>query len=102
MALEMRWKLTEIFAPVLSVNELIHWRITVDKSQAHFLYFTFESNEGLVFYSTEQTTLTNPQEGREISIYTHTSLLTQVQHMLSHLKKQVDFDLYASTESTSA
>ncbi len=36
----------------LQSKELYYCRLRVPKDEAYFVYFTFESNEGLCFYST--------------------------------------------------
>ena len=38
-------------------KELYYTRIRVSKDDAYFVYFTFESNEGLCFYSTVDESL---------------------------------------------
>jgi hypothetical protein len=55
-------------------KELYYTRLRVPKDDAYFVYFTFESNEGLCFYSTVDESLRGayrdidvrcPIEGRE-------------------------------------
>jgi hypothetical protein len=55
-------------------KELYYTRLRVPKDDAYFVYFTFESNEGLCFYSTVDESLKGayrdidvrcPIEGRE-------------------------------------
>ena len=38
-------------------KELYYTRLRVNKDDAYFIYFTFESNEGLCFYSTVDDSL---------------------------------------------
>ena len=72
-------------------NDLIKYKIRVSKAFSSFVYFTFESNEGLCFYSTLEDSL--KQEYRDIIVHVHKSLHEQFQSVLSHLQKKEPIEI---------
>ncbi len=61
--------------PYQQSKELYYTRLRVPKDEAYFVYFTFEANEGVCYYSTVEESLRGsyrdidvrtPIEGREV------------------------------------
>ena len=73
------------------IMKLQHYIIKVPKDQAAFTYFQLEANEGLCFYSTLDSSLS--QTYREIELFSPISLETEVTHFLNHLKNEVPFEI---------
>jgi len=71
--------------------KLQHYIIKVPKDQAAFTYFQLESNEGLCFYSTLDTSLS--QTYREIELFSPLSLEKEVSHFLEYLKNEVPLEI---------
>ncbi len=71
--------------------KLQHYIIKVPKDQAAFTYFQLEANEGLCFYSTLDSSLS--QTYREIELFSPISLEKEVANFLEHLKSEVPFDV---------
>ncbi len=71
--------------------KLQHYIIKVPKDQAAFTYFQLESNEGLCFYSTLDSSLTLPY--REIELFSPISLEKEVTHFLEYLKNEVPLEI---------
>ena len=71
--------------------KLQHYIIKVPKDQAAFTYFQLESNEGLCFYSTLDTSLS--QTYREIELFSPLSLKKEVTHFLEYLKNEVPLEV---------
>lgn len=76
-------------------NKLKHFVIRVSKADAAFIYFQFESNEGLCFFSTMKSSLNEPF--RDIEIFSHLSLEKEIDHLLSYLGESIEIQ-YILTE----
>jgi len=76
------------------VLEKIHLR--VKKADASFLYFLFESNEGLGFYSTLKNEIGSPD--REILFQFHSSLLPEVKNLFLQFSKTHFIEIIDSSQ----
>lgn len=65
--------------------------IRVPKHQSSFCYFIFESNEGIAFYSTMQSSL--KKQYRDIEIYSPIELKDNLMGILGHLRSKVDLSI---------
>lgn len=75
-----------IMKPTAKDNRLLHLVIRVPKSHSAFIYFTFEANDGLCFYSTLESTPGQPY--RDIDIKSHISLADEVLRLIDVLSKE--------------
>jgi hypothetical protein len=72
-------------------DKLINLVIEVDKKDSSFIYFTFEANEGLCFYST-----LNHEEGdqtRMMDINITSSLKNEFLTVFNFLKESIDIKI---------
>jgi hypothetical protein len=72
----------------MNKNKLKHFIIRVSKADAAFIYFQFESNEGLCFFSTMKSSLKEPF--RDIEIFSPISLEQEIDHLLNYLGQSID------------
>ena len=68
---------------MINNNELKHFIIRVSKEDSAFIYFQFEANEGLCFFSTLKSSLKQPY--RDIEIFSPISLEKEFSHLLNYL-----------------
>lgn len=68
-------------------NQLYHHVIRVSKEDSAFVYFQLESNEGLGFFSTLNSSMGEPF--RDIEIFSPISLTKEVDHFLSYLGTKI-------------
>jgi hypothetical protein len=71
--------------------------IRVSKEDSSFVYFTFESNEGLCFYSTLKSSL--QKEYRDVSIFCTPDFIEDVERILTILSQKFPLE-YLSKELT--
>lgn len=73
-------------------NQLLnYYLLEVDKADSSFLYFTFESNEGLCFYSTQKHV-----EGdlkRLLEVYSPIEFTENLEELINHLRKTVNIKI---------
>lgn len=72
-------------------NRLNHYIIRVPKEEAAFIYFQFEANEGLCFFSTLDATLGEPF--RDIEIFSPMSLKDEMTHLLDYLASTISLQI---------
>ena len=72
-------------------NKLKHLIIRVPKSEASFVYFQFESNDGLCFYSTLESSLKEPF--RDIDIKTHETLSEELMRLIVLLQNKFSLEV---------
>ena len=72
-------------------NQLIHLIIRVPKAESAFTYFQFESNEGLCFYSTLESSM--GQGYRDLDIKGHLSLKNEIFHVINTLKTKFNLEV---------
>lgn len=74
--------------------------IRLTKEASSFLYFQLESNEGLAFYSTLESSV--GQEFRDLQI-THTiEFQEEVNNLLTHFQKQYPLEILEEKEITNS
>ncbi len=73
------------------INTLKRLIIRVNKTDAAFIYFQFEANDGLCFYSTLESSLGAPF--RDIEIKTHNSLANELIRLIDHLKNVLHLEI---------
>lgn len=79
----------------MNKDKLKHFIIRVSKADAAFIYFQFEANEGLCFFSTMKSSLSEPF--RDIEIFSPLSLESEIDHLLKYLGENIDMH-YVLTE----
>jgi hypothetical protein len=68
--------------------------IRVPKEQSAFTYFQLESNEGLCFYSTLESSLGEPF--RDLELKGHSSLKAELDHLLERLSLEFPMEILSS------
>ena len=69
---------------------LNHRIIRTSKADSAYVYFQFEANEGLCFYSTLPESLGTPY--RDIEIFSPQSLNQEFEHLLNYLGQEVSIE----------
>ncbi|MBC77906.1 MAG: hypothetical protein CME64_18005 [Halobacteriovoraceae bacterium] len=77
-------------------KKLRQMRLRVTKADSSFLYFTFESNEGLAFYSTLNES--SDEHHRDILLHTTPEYYTPVLNLLEHLRKKMPIEVLFDKE----
>ncbi len=75
----------------MNYNQLFHFEYKTNKEDASFIYFTFESNEGIAFYST-----LDHEEGqldRVIQFNVPAFMLENFNNLIDHLSKRLKLKL---------
>lgn len=72
-------------------KELYYMRIRVSKDDAFFVYFTFESNEGLCFYSTVDDSLKGSY--RDIDVKCPIEARENLKALLARLQSEMRLDV---------
>lgn len=72
-------------------KELYYMRIRIPKDDAYFVYFTFEANEGLCFYSTVDESLRG--QYRDIDVKCPVELRDTLLSLISRLKSEMRLDV---------
>ena len=69
-------------------SRLNRFIIRVSKNDAAFIYFQFEANEGLCFFSTMAESLSQPY--RDIQVLSPLSVSNEINHLLDYLGQEID------------
>jgi len=72
-------------------KQLAFFKIRVPKDEAYFVYFTFESHEGLCYYSTDDDSLKGTY--RDILTWTPIELKKDLENLLSLFQTQFRLDI---------
>jgi hypothetical protein len=72
-------------------KELYYTRLRVPKDDAYFVYFTFESNEGLCFYSTVDESLRG--QYRDIDVKCSIELRETLVSLINRMKSEFRLDV---------
>ncbi len=72
-------------------KQLYYCRLRVSKDDAYFVYFTFESNEGLCFYSTVDESLKG--QYRDIDVKTSIEMQGPLKKLLERLQTELRLDI---------
>jgi hypothetical protein len=72
-------------------NELFHCVLRIPKDESYFLYFTFESHEGLCFYSTVDDSLKG--QYRDIDVKCAIESKTDLLNLLAKLQETIRLDI---------
>lgn len=72
--------------------------IRVDKSDSSFVYFIFESNENLAFYSTLSESLAKSY--RDVEINTTPEFYSEVKLLLENLTKKFPVEILSETQTS--
>ncbi len=75
-------------------KQLYYTRLRVPKDDAYFVYFTFESNEGLCFYSTVDESLRG--QYRDIDVKCAVELRETLVSLIELLKNNMRLDVISS------
>lgn len=74
-----------------SSKELYYCRLRVPKDEAYFVYFTFESNEGLCYYSTVDDSLKG--QYRDIDVRCPIEAKTDLMNLIQRLQSEIRLDV---------
>lgn len=72
-------------------KELYYLRLRVPKDEAYFVYFTFEANEGLCYYSTVDESLKG--QYRDIDVKAAVEMKEPLQALLKRLQAEIRLDI---------
>lgn len=72
-------------------KELFYVRLRVAKDDAYFVYFTFESNEGLCFYSTVDESLKGSY--RDLDVKCSIEMKEALKDLLARLQTELRLDI---------
>jgi hypothetical protein len=72
-------------------KELYYSRIRVPKDEAYFVYFTFESNEGLCFFSTVEESIGS--QFRDIDVKCSIETKTDLKALIARLQTELRLDI---------
>lgn len=72
-------------------KELYYCLLRVPKDEAYFVYFTFESNEGLCYYSTADESLKG--QFRDIEVRTPIETKENLLALIERLKSEIRLDV---------
>lgn len=72
-------------------KKLYYYRLRVPKDEAYFVYFTFESNEGLCYYSTVDDSLKGQYRDLDVRcpIETKEVLLSLIERLQTELRLDI-------------
>ena len=74
-----------------SSKQLYYCRLRMPKDDAYFVYFTFESNEGLCFYSTVDESLKG--QYRDIDVKCSIELKPSLEELIKRLQTEIRLDV---------
>lgn len=74
-----------------STKELYYCRLRLPKDDSYFLYFTFEANEGLCFYSTVDESLKG--QYRDIDVKCPVELTQDLKGLIQRLQTEIRLDV---------
>jgi hypothetical protein len=72
-------------------KELYYCRLRVPKDESYFVYFTFESNEGLCFYSTADESLKG--QFRDMDVKCSIEMKEQLKALIARLQTEIRLDV---------
>lgn len=72
-------------------KELYYCLLRVPKDEAYFVYFTFESNEGLCYYSTSDDSLKG--QFRDIEVRAPIEARQNLTELINRLKSEIRLDV---------
>lgn len=72
-------------------KELYYTRLRVPKDEAYFVYFTFESNEGLCYYSTVDESLKG--QFRDIDVKSSIEMKESLKALIARLQTEIRLDV---------
>jgi len=72
-------------------KELYYTRLRVPKDEAYFVYFTFESNEGLCYYSTVDDSLKGSY--RDIDVKCPIEFQNELKTLIARLQTEIRLDV---------
>ncbi|MFA5584464.1 MAG: hypothetical protein WDA09_09630 [Bacteriovoracaceae bacterium] len=72
-------------------KELYYCLLRVPKDEAYFVYFTFESNEGLCYYSTTDDSLKG--QFRDIEVRAPIEAREDLSALINRLKSEIRLDI---------
>jgi len=72
-------------------KELYYCLLRVPKDEAYFVYFTFESNEGLCYYSTTDDSLKG--QFRDIEVRAPIEAREHLNALINRLKSEIRLDV---------
>lgn len=72
-------------------KELYYTRLRVPKDEAYFVYFTFESNEGLCYYSTVDESLKG--QYRDIDVKCAIEMNESLKALIKRLQTEIRLDV---------
>lgn len=72
-------------------NELYYTRLRVPKDEAFFVYFTFESNEGLCYFSTADESIGG--QYRDIDVKCPVEGKTDLKALIERLQTEIRLDV---------
>jgi hypothetical protein len=72
-------------------KELFFYRLRVPKDEAYFVYFTFEANEGMCFYSTLDESLKG--QYRDIEVKCPIEWRTDLFYLIQRLQAEIRLDI---------
>jgi hypothetical protein len=75
----------------LQSKELYYYRLRVPKDESYFVYFIFESNEGLCFYSTVDESLKS--QYRDLDVKCPIELKDTLLGLISRLQTEIRLDI---------
>lgn len=75
-------------------KQLYYLRLRVPKDDAFFVYFTFESNEGLCFYSTVDESLKGAY--RDIDVKCSIEMKDMLMSLIERLQAEIRLDVLTS------
>ena len=80
--------------PCQQTKELYYTRVRVPKDDAYFVYFTFEANEGLCFYSTVDESMRG--QYRDIDVKCPVELRETLISLIERLASEMRLDVLES------
>lgn len=75
----------------LQSKELYYCRLRVPKDESYFIYFVFESNEGLCYYSTVDDSLKG--QYRDLDVKTSIELKQPLLDLIARLQTEIRVDV---------
>jgi hypothetical protein len=72
-------------------KQLYYTRLRVPKDDAYFIYFTFESNEGLCFYSTVDESLKGTY--RDLDVKCSIEMKEDLKNLITRLQSEFRLDV---------
>ncbi len=74
-----------------STKQLYYCRLRVPKDESYFVYFTFESNEGLCYYSTVDESLKG--QYRDLDVRCPIELKEDLLNLIKRLQTEIRLDI---------